>query len=92
MGKLALEAGKSGLASLIQGGDLEDALRSGLFSAASTGVSNLLPDVKPGDFNYRKVLPVLASALADGKISNADAFRLIQAAAVPTKKKRPGTP
>jgi hypothetical protein len=38
------------------------------------------------------VLPVLASSLADGKISNADAFRLIQAAAVPTKKKRPGTP
>jgi hypothetical protein len=91
LGKLAFKAGTSGLASLIQGGDLETALKSAGLSLASTGITGLLPKAGEGELDYGKLLEALAPAIADGKISNADVFRLLQSV-VPTDKKTPGKP
>lgn len=89
-GKMAMQAGYSGLASLIQGGDLEDALKSGALSAAGSGISSLLPESK--DFDYAKIIRAVAPAIASGKLTNADVFRLMSSLAAPTKKKTPGKP
>lgn len=91
-GKMMLKAGTSGLSSLIQGSDLETALKSAGFSIAGDQVRSLLPDVKAGEFDYGKVLSVLAPAIADGKLSNADVFNLLKVAAVSSNKKDPGKP
>jgi hypothetical protein len=91
LGKLAYSGGIGALQSLIQGGDLESALKSGLFSAAGTGIKGLLPSTAEGELDYAKIIQALAPAIASGKITNADAFRLIQAAASPTKKTPPGS-
>jgi hypothetical protein len=92
LGKMALQAGSSGLSSLVQGSSLEDALRSAVIGGASQGISSLLPATKPGELNYAKLLSAAAPALARGKLTNADMFRLVSALAQPTKKRRPGTP
>lgn len=92
LGKLALQGGLGTLSSLIQGGDLETALKSGALSAASSGIANLLPK-GDGTFDYSKIIQALAPALARGEITNADVFRLISTL-VPSdesgKKKGPG--
>ena len=90
-GQMALQGGLGALSSLIQGGNLEQALRSGALTAAGTGISGLLPK-GDGTFNYEKIIQALAPAIARGELSNADAFRLINALVVPTKKKEPGKP
>ena len=94
LGKLAMNAGYSGLGSLIRGGDLESALKSAGLSAVGSGISQLMPKVQPGEFDYGKILMSLAPALADGKLSNADIFKLAGLLATDgTKKNRPpGTP
>lgn len=94
LGKLALSAGSSGLSSLIRGGDLEDALKSAALSATGTGISSLLPKGQIGDFDYGQLLTALAPALADGKLSNADLFRLVNLYAKQEAKqgKTPGKP
>lgn len=92
LGKIALKAGESGLASLVQGASLEDALKSAAIGGAGQGLSGLLPESKPGDINYTKLLTAAAPAIARGELTNADLFRIISALAQPTKKRRPGTP
>ena len=92
LGKLAYSGGLGTLQSLIQGSDFETALKSGALSAAGTGIRGLLPAVPEGELDYGKILTALAPAIADGKLSNADVFRLIQAAVPPTNKKTPGKP
>lgn len=92
LGKIALKAGESGLASLVQGASLEDALKSAAIGGAGQGLSGLLPESKPGDINYTKLLTAAAPAIARGELTNADMFRIISAMAQPTKKRRPGTP
>lgn len=94
LGKLALSAGSSGLSSLIRGGDLESALKSAALSTVGTGISSLLPKGKIGDFDYGQLLTALAPALADGKLSNADIFRLVNLYAKQEAKqgKTPGKP
>lgn len=91
LGKLAMKAGSSGLATLIQGGDLQDALKSAGMSAAASGIASLLPDAKAGTLNYEKLLQALAPALARGEITNADVFRLM-GALIPPKDQPPGKP
>jgi hypothetical protein len=91
-GKLLMSGGVGALQSLIQGSDLETALKSGVLSAAGTGIRGLLPTIPEGELDYGKILTALAPAIADGKLSNADVFRLIQAAVPPTNKKTPGKP
>lgn len=91
LGKLAMNAGYSGLASLIQGGDFEDALKSAGLSAIGTGISGLLPKGGEGDFNYGRLIQAAAPALAKGKLTNADIFRIMSSLA-PTKQKVPGKP
>lgn len=88
LGKLAMNAGYSGLASLIQGGDLEDALRSAGLSAAGSGISGLLP--KGGDFDYSKIIQAAAPALAKGKLTNADIFRILSSLAKPAQPAKRG--
>ena len=94
LGKAALNAGYSGLASLIRGGDLDNALKSGILSLAGSGVKELMPTVQPGEFDYGKILMSLAPALADGKLSNADIFQLVNMLAKDEakKSKTPGKP
>lgn len=89
LGKLAMQGGIGALSSLIQGGNLEQALKSGALSAAGSGISSLLPK-GDGTFDYNKIIQALAPAIARGELSNADAFRLM-GALVPGKKE-PGKP
>lgn len=90
VGKLAMQGGLGALSSLIQGGSLEDALKSGALSAAGSGISSLLPESK--DFDYAKIIRAVAPAIASGKLTNADVFRLMSSLAAPTKTKPPGKP
>lgn len=92
LGKMAYRGGLGALSSLIQGGDLESAIKSGALSAGATGISGLLPTPKEGDLNYERILRALAPAIARGQLSNADVMRLLMASATPTKKKEPGKP
>lgn len=95
LGKMAFDAGASGLASLIKGGDLESALKSAGYSLAGSGLGSLMSDLPKGDFDYQKIFQALAPALADGKISNADVFRLMGILAKESgggDKKTPGKP
>lgn len=91
LGKLAMKAGSSGLATLVQGGDFEQALKSAGMSAAASGIAGLLPDVQAGTLNYEKLLQALAPALARGELTNADVFRLM-GSLVPPKDQPPGKP
>jgi hypothetical protein len=78
-GKMAFQAGTSGLSSLIQGGSPQDALKAAGLSAVGRGISGLMPTST--EFDYSKILQAAAPALASGRIKNADIFRLIQALA-----------
>ena len=94
LGKLALKAGTSGLSSLIQGGDLEQALKSGVISAASSGLSSLIPKGDIGGLSYGRILELLAPSIAKGELTNADIFRIMSSMAKDEAKKgkTPGKP
>ena len=93
LGKLALKAGSSGLASLVQsGGDLEQALKASGIALLGDQISDLIPKGSVGGINYEKLFDIFAPSLARGELTNADVFRFISSLAQEEakKKKSPG--
>lgn len=95
LGKLALKAGSSGLASLVQsGGDLEQALKASGIALLGDQVSGLIPKGDVGGINYEKLFDIFAPSIARGELTNADVFRFISSLAQEEAKKNkpPGKP
>lgn len=91
LGKLALKAGSSGLASLVQsGGDLEQALKSSGIALLGDQISGLIPKGDIAGINYSKLFDIFAPSIARGELTNADVFRFISSLAQEeAKKKKP---
>jgi hypothetical protein len=93
LGKLALKAGSSGLASLVQsGGDLEQALKSSGIALLGDQISGLIPKGDIAGINYSKLFDIFAPSIARGEVTNADVFRFISSLAQEeARKKKPPT-